>query len=588
MTPPRLVGEWGRDLGRPLQLSNPTSWVHHEGRGFRVAVSGDVSVARGQGLFVAVVGILTVESDHQREGQEQPQASAAGMLDAVHAGRHDVWGSLVGEFAALVIDEAREEASLIADPFATLPLLYAARDGRLVFANDGRVLASSQGWSLTPDHEVLALYLADLPADPTRSFYAGIRRVAAGTRVVANRSAAIAQREYWRPASRSPRPGWKREDYVAAYRAALDAAVRLRTGTRPVAVSFSGGVDSSSVYWVAREIGASPVPIAVRYPGDVADEAEHIGVALEGGRAEDVTFRPPGLERIGEILSATGDPWDPLLPYIGWIVGERAQRLGCRTVLTGSLGDVVGGHNRVLGSQLARSWRWRAFRHHFASAAESPLRTFARMIAQQPLVAVARRGVRSAPSARQNAYLQIARREVVQEYQLRARRVEVWARRLRVHPTAGEDVAFVLSQSTVHDELAGATRMHTHFGLKSGHPFADRRLVDLVLSAPGELHWQQGVSRQLLRNALRGTLPEQVRARTSKGSFSGHFAKRMAAILNVATPIRLQVCEALGDQVSPRALEKALKRAEGGCSAGEAWSLAKMVVAGIWVIEGLR
>jgi asparagine synthase (glutamine-hydrolysing) len=56
-------------------------------------------------------------------------------------------------------------------------------------------------------------------------------------------------------------------------------------------------------------------------------------------------------------------------------------------------------------------------------------------------------------------------------------------------------------------------------GVELRAPFWDRRLVDFLLHIPHHLRTWKGVDRVIARESLRGTLPEAVRLRRSKGQF---------------------------------------------------------------------
>jgi asparagine synthetase B (glutamine-hydrolysing) len=63
--------------------------------------------------------------------------------------------------------------------------------------------------------------------------------------------------------------------------------------------------------------------------------------------------------------------------------------------------------------------------------------------------------------------------------------------------------------------LAVDEQMTTAFGLKAVAPFTDQRVVDFVLSLPP----RERVGKKLLKEAMRGILPEQILNRTDKRGF---------------------------------------------------------------------
>jgi asparagine synthase (glutamine-hydrolysing) len=57
-------------------------------------------------------------------------------------------------------------------------------------------------------------------------------------------------------------------------------------------------------------------------------------------------------------------------------------------------------------------------------------------------------------------------------------------------------------------------------GFELRHPFHDRRLAEFALALPEEQRWRPGMTKFVVREAMRGMLPESIRARPDKSEFS--------------------------------------------------------------------
>ena len=64
--------------------------------------------------------------------------------------------------------------------------------------------------------------------------------------------------------------------------------------------------------------------------------------------------------------------------------------------------------------------------------------------------------------------------------------------------------------------LRAEDRQSTHFGLDRFDPFFDHRLIEFMFRVPGSLKIKDGVTKVLLREAMRGVLPEETRTRVKK------------------------------------------------------------------------
>lgn len=63
----------------------------------------------------------------------------------------------------------------------------------------------------------------------------------------------------------------------------------------------------------------------------------------------------------------------------------------------------------------------------------------------------------------------------------------------------------------------------SHYQLEISYPFADRRVIELLLQIPVEHFYAKGFQRGLIRLAMLGILPEKIRLRKTKGDYSpGH------------------------------------------------------------------
>ena len=69
-------------------------------------------------------------------------------------------------------------------------------------------------------------------------------------------------------------------------------------------------------------------------------------------------------------------------------------------------------------------------------------------------------------------------------------------------------------------------------GIEVRHPFHDARLTRFMMGASGNHMRLQANRKVLLREAMRGTLPEMVRTRTSKAMFINHSIDAHEALLN--------------------------------------------------------
>ncbi len=181
-----------------------------------------------------------------------------------------------GFWAWGALDTAARELELCRDRFGVKPLHVWAGADELWFSSELGALRAA-GVPMVADAEVLAHAAGTGWANGTRGLVDGVRKVAAGTRLVVDTQTLTVREERWfAPAelvTRRPRPVPRpRAAARAELEAALKDAVRSRlTSDVPVGTMCSGGIDSGLVTAYA----AQEAPGTVAYHAAIADQPEH-------------------------------------------------------------------------------------------------------------------------------------------------------------------------------------------------------------------------------------------------------------------------------------------------------------------------
>ncbi|MGH8598434.1 MAG: asparagine synthase-related protein, partial [Gammaproteobacteria bacterium] len=90
------------------------------------------------------------------------------------------------------------------------------------------------------------------------------------------------------------------------------------------------------------------------------------------------------------------------------------------------------------------------------------------------------------------------------------------------------------AQASVHESLVQPWMAHAleiqerggaRYGIEYRQPFYYRPLIEYSFAIPEDQRYRRDKTKFILREAMRGTLPESVRTRTTKADFSGAFAR---------------------------------------------------------------
>jgi asparagine synthase (glutamine-hydrolysing) len=112
-------------------------------------------------------------------------------------------------------------------------------------------------------------------------------------------------------------------------------------------------------------------------------------------------------------------------------------------------------------------------------------------------------------------------------------------------------------------------------------PFLDHRLVELVVGLPSEFLISDGVTKRVMREAMRAVLPEPVRTRMDKIGFQTaeeRWARSQPALVE---QLARQAVERAGGVLRPRAVERAAAVVAGRRRFDQ--SLWRMISLGAWV-----
>jgi len=452
-------------------------------------------------------------------------------------GAYRRWGErcpdrLLGEFAFAVWDGEHRSLFCARDPIGARPFCYALSGSEVRIASSPlQVLA---GGGLAPELDGFALldFLAGNFRDQARTFFAGVRNLLPGHSATLGAGVPRARR-YWHPEAAEIAVG--NGDWVEAFRELLERAVADHLGDAgaEAAVMVSGGLDSSSVAAIAQDLHRrdrlATRPVAVTYVFERLTECdewryasalpEETGIEVERLAADDRSDLVPD--------SSWSEPVESPVALPGELTGfalERIRARGCRAVATGFGGDSLFDAARwqtfdhVRGGRLDRAWPWivgarrrgASWPKAAAAVLGPPLlshggrrridRAFGRgRYWQAPLWLL--------PEHRRRAEERLASRGY-------RRRCRGFARQRQYEHVVGLAQQGPGIESWVTD---GARH-----GVEARFPLLDRRLAELVLAAPLEIQARPGPggSKWLLREAVAGVLPERIRRRTDKGSWT--------------------------------------------------------------------
>jgi asparagine synthase (glutamine-hydrolysing) len=449
------------------------------------------------------------------------------------------WGEqcvdrLNGMWAFLVHDGRTGEVFGARDRFGIKPFYYVRTTDSWYFASEIKALHAVVPASLEIDTARVATFIAsgrleNAPAGDT-SFFTNVRQVPPGTCFTLSRAGNLRSRSYW---CLPEEDAVELPDTAREYRDLFTSAVELRLRSDvPVGVSLSGGMDSTAIIstMAALRRGGGHASIstlhAFSYMPPEFDETPFIErtIAATGATLHRVEIRPHDFwHNLGTLLAYHDEPVHSATASISFEIYRAAAREGVKVVLCGQGADeTLGGYYSFF-----RNWWYTQLRSGRLAAVFGNIRDYARghemSIVRESIATGLRLGLNLA--GRTTLYRStMKKRRLATAYPYRAL-LGPDARRALAAPAVLDDQTLrgVLTHSTEVSPLPLYLRLEDRnsmaHSVEARLPFLDYRLVSLAFRLGG--HWKiRGEwNKYILRQSMRGVIPEEVRIRVDKMGF---------------------------------------------------------------------
>ncbi|PKB56824.1 MAG: hypothetical protein BZY73_06395, partial [SAR202 cluster bacterium Casp-Chloro-G3] len=366
---------------------------------------------------------------------------------------------------------------------------------------------------------------------------------------------------------------------VYTFREVFTEAVRCRLRSAfPLASTLSGGLDSSAVTCVARDIladkNAGPLLTLSMVYDEITecDERPFIDSVLAQGGLNPRYTHPDEISPLVDMEKVhwhEGEPHSSPTFYLYWELCRLAQQNGSRVILDGIDGDTAVSHGDEFLADLGRQDRWAQLSDETKAMAQLMGTPYSRLTLERyvlpSLVDLARRGkwisfaqvVSTVSSLYHLPRWNLVRDQGIKPLIPKLAR-SVWRAILRhkdrplpVNPVINRQFAqrVGLDESVAqlrwrfmnpprsakeehHGNVASGGVTHAFemtdraaaaFSLEARHPFYDKRVVEFCLALPPEQKLRAGWTRSIMRRALADVLPVKVQWRAGKALNSAAF-----------------------------------------------------------------
>jgi asparagine synthase (glutamine-hydrolysing) len=417
---------------------------------------------------------------------------------------------LNGMWAFGLYDARRRLLFASRDRFGVKPFHYAWDGRRLVFASEIKGLRAHPGVPGGPHEDTLRAFLTGGFLDEGEAtFFEGIRSLPPGHSLSLDIDTRALRVVRWYDLPHpEERPGSPEE-----LRGLLESAVALRLRSDvDVGSCLSGGLDSSSIVLLTARLrdvsaGGRHRVFSVLYPDVGLDESPFVDSVVRASGVEASAARPTSAELLADLPRVAQDQDEPFPSagvYSQWRVMRLANEAGIRVLLDGQGGDeALAGPTRALGEARAA-----------ARVTGRPLAFFLGLFAYHalPIPETLRARLLASSATHGRVPANLLNRAAGGRALPRSARHQ--ARRTLAHERRAE-----LSAASLPALLRYEDRSSMAFSIEARTPFLDYRLVERALALPATNLIRDGWTKALLREAMKGLLPEEVRLRRDKLGF---------------------------------------------------------------------
>ena len=450
------------------------------------------------------------------------------------------WGEncpeeLLGDFTFAIWDNTNQKLFCARDHMGVKQFYYYLTDNSFFFATEIKALFTIPEVPCKINEEKVALYLSDIN-DKKFTFYKEIYTLIAANSITIENDE-FRMKSYWKLDPDYHISMDSDDDYFKAFKEIFTEAVNCRLRSAyPLGFELSGGLDSSSVVCVAKNIIKKSIKTfsLINDGFTKADESYYIQKVLDlGGIKPHFSILGDSnlLKNIKKIFWYQDQPF--FNPFISrfWDFNKKINENNVRVLLTGHGGDEVLLFDMCYLRELFTSFHWVRLINEINNYSQvyhkNRMKIFINNIIF-PLIPVniknwGKKWIRqqsSDYSKEINVY--ILSEKFAEKYGGYEHFKDMYLDYYGAFFNAKtlKEVRYKSIDVITDDVYKGMIdRVNSAFSIESRHPFLDKRLVEFCYGLPSEMIFRFGRDKYILREAMVDILPKKIQWRTNKGEF---------------------------------------------------------------------
>jgi asparagine synthase (glutamine-hydrolysing) len=450
---------------------------------------------------------------------------------------YEEWGPeiiqrLQGMYAFAIHDARNQRIMLGRDRLGIKPLYYHHNGRQLIFSGEIKAILEWPGYSRSVDLDSLYKYLGWEFVPAPKTLFKGINKLKQGHYVLFDmRTGELKETPYWelkfQPRFDSP------QEAMEELRALLKTSVQRRLMSDvPLGVFLSGGLDSTTVVALMRECGVEHLrTFSIGYPDKSFSELDYANDMAEYYKTDQSVLMIDGLS-IDDLEKAVWHLDEPMtdLSAIPLMLICRKAKERATVVLSGEGGDeIFCGYDRFKVSKLVNMMGL-----DVVPGLASLFHQFAKRLPDQPqkkgMINIAKRIAEGLIQPREGGHLRWqyfllpgmaerlfndqVRAEVDFDSFAPLRNIlKECNSKKRLDREVFGDLKLTMADSV----LMKVDKMSMSTSLEVRVPFLDHEVVELCASIPGEWKLKGLTTKHIMRETIRGLVPDRVADRGKQG-----------------------------------------------------------------------
>jgi asparagine synthase (glutamine-hydrolysing) len=431
---------------------------------------------------------------------------------------------LRGMFAFAIWDMRQKRIMLARDRLGIKPLFYAETDNGIAFASELKPLLALPDVDRTVNWQALSHLFTFLATPVSQSIINGVKKLESGCLAVAERGSSPRIERYWEVEFESDEISSEEELTEQLREVLADAVAAHEISDVPVGAFLSGGIDSSAV--VATMAAAHPdrriKTFSIGFAEDGYDELTHARkvAAAFGTDHHELVVRPDVVSIVEDLAWYLDEPFGDTSAIPTYMVSKLASE-HVKVVLTGDGGDeLFAGYDKYVVERREREY----------DRVPAAIRGMAGAIGDaMPEGMKGRRFLRHLALDGPRRYLDASTLfridEMEQLFQSSA------FERISQFDPLGDRLSYLkddrdwmaaaqycdLKTYLPLDILTKVDRMTMAHSIEARPPLLDHRLVEFAAKIPARLRLRENTTKYLLKQAMRGVLPDDIIDRKKQG-----------------------------------------------------------------------